>query len=300
MGKSWRTLQKIRGVTLPKMGKVRSYQFRCSLLITLVPLICMMLLIALLYCFAQINLYFLENNGLMISEEIRQAYADQIKLEMYDVVYYLFLLVGVTFFVGYVAMTWAVSPFVNAEKTLRLALANSGKAKAELGWLSECPELARTVQKLVVRLRDPLAPFPREPDPVYSFNFRFFAKFALIFAVISVLTGNVMGIVLSTVYTKIVSLALSFVKMNHRGYYFTAQEELLSSGVKFMTYVSVLSFVIIGIQITRYLSNMTFVFVRAIHRHHFPLKLRDSDVYHGLADAISDVAQEAGLSQERP
>lgn len=292
-------LKNLRSIKIPKLGLIRTYQVQCSLILTVVPLICSLLLLALLYCFSQINLYFLENNGMIISSEIRQAYLDQVSLELYDVSYYLLFLFFVTFVVSYVSMMWAVSPFVNAEKSLRLALANNGKVKVEKGWMSECPELMHTVQKLIMRLRDPLMPFPKESDPSYSFNFRFFLKFMVVFLFVSVATGYIMGIALGTVYLKIVNLAITLVGMNRRGHYFIAQEELLLTGVKTMTVVSGLIFMLLGVMITRYLSNMSFVFVRAIRLHHFPLKLRHSDIYHGLADAISEVAVEAKLAQEK-
>ncbi len=292
-------LKLLRSVKFPKLGLIRAYQVQCSLLLTFVPVICSIMLVGLLYCFAQINLYFLENNGMIISDEIRRAYIDQVSMELLDVSYYLIFLFVVTFIVSYVSTIWAVSPFVNAERSLRLALANKGKVKVEKRWMSECPELLVTVQKLIMRLRDPLTPFPKENDATYSFNFRFFLKFIVVFLFVSVATGYIMGIAFGTVYMKIVNLAITMVGMNRRGHYFIAQEELLLTAVKAMTLVSGVIFTLAGIYLTRYMSNMSFVFVRAIRLHHFPLKLRHSDIYHGLADAISEVAVEAKLATEK-
>lgn len=283
----------------PKQSLIVKYQIRQSIVLTLVPVACSLFLLALLYCFGQLNLFYLENSGLIINSQIRQAYHDQLQLELFDVSNYLFFLYAITFAVSYVTMVWATSPFVNAERTLRTALKNNGRVKVEARWMSESPQLMNTIQRLVMRLRDRLAPFEKETNATYKFNFRFFFKFSAVFIMVSIATGFIMGIVLGTAYSKIVNLAITLVGMGRSGYYFVAQQELLTTGVTLMTYLSGAIFAVVGIQITRYLSNMVFVFERAIKLHHFPLKLRDSDVYHGLADAISEVAHEAGLSKEK-
>ncbi len=281
----------------PKLDKVRRYQLQCALFLTSVPMACSAILMGLLYCFAQLNLYFLENGGLIISAEIRQAYHDQVRLELFDVLLYLGMLYVLTFVASFVTMVWAISPFVNAERALKNLL-NSKSSNAEIQWMSECPELLRATQCLALRLKDPKSSLDAVEEPKYSFNFRYFSKFVLVFFGVSTATGCVLGIVLNTVYLKIVNLAITLVGMNHRGYYFLAQEELLNIGVTVMTAASGLIFCVIGLYVTSYMSNMSFVFARAIKLQHFPLKLRDSDIYHGLADTISEVAARAGLSKK--
>lgn len=280
-----------KNIVLFNVGRVKMYQLRCTVLLTCVPLFCSISLSAILFFFAQQNLYFLENAGLIINDAIRQAYQDQIILELFDVIWMLLALFVFTFILSYMLVGWAVSPFVNAERVLKGALADPTKTLTENDWLSESPSFHKVIWGLTQKLRDPNHQFDNIEEPKYRFSFRFFAKFALSFYAISVATGFTLGVILNTVYLKIVNLAISLVKMNQKGHYFLAQEELLRVGTMLMVVLSCLVYVVIGYYLTRYMSNMLFVFTRAIKEHHFPLKLRDSDIYHDLADAISGVAE---------
>jgi hypothetical protein len=122
-------------VLFSKLSKVRAYQLRCSFLLTAVPLLCLVVLTALLFNFAQMNLFFLENKGMLIGEELRQAYFDQVQLELHDVIWFVVALYFLTLGISFMVMGWAVSPFVNGEKVLRQALANSDKPPAQTDWL---------------------------------------------------------------------------------------------------------------------------------------------------------------------
>lgn len=288
----------IKNIVLFNVSRVKMYQLKCTLLLTCVPLLCSLSLSAILFFFAQQNLYFLENAGLIINEAIRQAYQDQIILELFEVLWMLFALYIFTFVLSYMLVGWAVSPFVNAERVLRDAIKDQSKVLVENDWLSESPSFHKVIWGLAQRTRDAKHPFDAIEEPKYRFSFRFFSKFALSFYAISVATGFTLGVILNTVYLKIVNLAISLVKMNQKGHYFLAQEELLRVGTMLMVVLSCLVYVVIGYYLTRYMSNMLFVFTRAIKEHHFPLKLRDSDVYHDLADSISQVAHQCGLSRD--
>ena len=285
-------------VIFPALDKVRKYQLKCSLLLTSVPLLCSAVLTALLLFFSQLNLYFLENSGLIISDAIRQAYHQQVEMELFEVGWFVVALFVLTFIVSFFLMGWAVSPFTNAQKVLRASLKDKKAEQKENDWLSESPVFHRVIWGLAQRLKDKNHPYDKIGEPKYQFNYRFFFKFVLSFYAISTATGYVLGIILNTAYLKIVSMAITLVRMNQKGYYFLAQEQLLRYGVTIMVVVSCTVYAIIGFYITRYMSNMLFVFIRAVKEHHFPLKLRDSDIYHGLADAISDLATEAGLNKK--
>jgi hypothetical protein len=87
--------------------------------------------------------------------------------------------------------------------------------------------------------------------------------------------------------------------MKQFGHFFIAQESILRTMAFTVTGLSCLSYLVMGAYITRYMSNMVFVFKRAIREQHFPLRLRDSDVYHSFAKAISDAAEAAGLSKKK-
>lgn len=283
----------------PALSKVRRYQISSALMLTSVPLICTITLIALLFFFAQLNLYYLENSGLIVNDLIRGAYYYQVQQEMIEVIGYVAALLALTFLVSMFLMNWAISPFVNAEKVLRNSLQNPDANNEENDWLSESPAFHHVIWGLSQRLKDSKHPFDKIDEPKYRFNLRFMFKFVLSFFCISAVTGFILGILLNTVYLKIVSLAVTIVRLNQRSYYFIAQEELLKSGVYFMVGLSCIVYLVMGVGIVRYMSNMLFVFTRAVKEHHFPLKLRDSDIYHSLADAISQVADKAGLSKKR-
>lgn len=284
----------------PKLSVIEVYKIKCSLLLTSVPLFCSALLTGLLFFIVQLNIYYLENSGLIINDEIRQAYHDLVKMEILDVGWYMAALIFVTFVAAYLLMQWAVSPFVNAEKLLRHSLKNPTSELQETDWLSESPSFHRVVWGLAQYVKDKKHPFDKIPSPRYHFSWSFFLKFVLTFFAISLGTSYVAGIILNTAYMKIINLAINLVRMNQKGYYFLAQEQVLRIGVSTMLVVSCLVYAIIGYYIARYMSNMLFVFTRAIKEHHFPLRLRHSDVYHSLADAISDSADAAGLSKEVP
>lgn len=287
----------MKNIVLFHVGRVRVYQLKCAMLLTCVPLLCSVSLAAILFFFAQQNLYFLENAGLIINDAIRQAYQDQVILELIDVLWLLVALFSFTFISSFMLVGWAISPFVNAEKVLRSALADPSKHQDENDWLSESPSFHKVIWGLSQRLKDKNYAFDNIEEPQYRFGLRFFFKFALSFYAISLATGFILGTILNTVYVKIVSLAISLVKMSQRGHYFLAQEELLQIGTMLMVVLSCIVYVIIGYYLTRYMSNMLFVFTRAIKEHHFPLKLRESDIYHDLADAITQVAEKCGLSR---
>jgi hypothetical protein len=282
-------------VIFNSFGRVWNYRLKCTLLLTSVPVFCSLSLLAILYFVSQQNLYFLEISGLVINELIRQGYRDQVILEMANVVWMFLGLFIFTFGISYVLSGWVVSPFVNAEKILRGSLKDRSIIQEENDWLSESPHFHKLIWGLCQRLTDRNFPFDKIEEVEYQFSYRFFTKFVVAFSFVAVMTGYITSVMLDVVHIKIVSLALKLIKIQNKGHYFLAQEELLNAGVYIITGISIFAFVIIGFYLTRYMSNMIFVFTRAIREHHFPLVLRDSDVYHGLADAISEVARECRI-----
>ncbi|MGE3260433.1 MAG: hypothetical protein AB7K68_01525 [Bacteriovoracia bacterium] len=281
----------------PKLGRVRIYQLRCALLLSFVPVVCTAALMGLLSFFAQMNLYFLENGGLIVSEVIRNAYQVQVQMALADVAWYLVALFGLTFLISFLLMGWAVSPFVNAEKLLRQKLKNKELDAKKNDWLSESPDFHRVIWGLAHQLKEKNFAFDKIKKPRYRFNYRFYLKFVLSFYLVSLATSHIVGIALNTVYVKVVSLAISLTRMNQKGHYYISQDDLMHLGANWMFGLSCVIYAIIGYYITRYMSNMLFVFNRAVAERHFPLKLRDSDIYHDLAEAISEVAEEGGLSR---
>ncbi|HEY8278436.1 MAG TPA: hypothetical protein VIH99_02355 [Bdellovibrionota bacterium] len=281
-------------ITKP-LDKVRKYQLRCALVLTAVPILCAAILSAILLVFAHLNLYFLETGGLIVSEAIQRAYFDQVIMELEDVVWMVGLLFASTFAISLVVMNWATSPFIMGERMLREAMKNPEKAGKVNDWLSENPDFDRCLAGLARCLTDRNYPFDQIPEARYQFNFRFFLKFLISFTIISILTVYVMTIVFNAIYLKVISLGINLVHMKQFGHYFVAQEAVLRMAAYFLTALSVIVYYCIGYYITRYLSNMAFVFTRAVRDHHFPLRLRHSDIYHSLAGAITEVAKAAGL-----
>lgn len=283
----------------PRLGKVRGYQLKCAFLLTSVPVICAAALAGLLSFFAQMNLYFLEYSGLPVAEEIRSAYEMQVQLALLEISWYLVALFFLTFVVSFLLMGWAVSPFINAEALLRDQLKNRNQKTEESDWLSESPYFHKMIWGLAQQLTDGKFPLEKAEPARYRFNYRFFGKFVFSFAAVSLAISYVVGIVMSTAYVKIVSLAINLTPMKQKSHYYISQEDLLRLGQNWMLVLSCVIYAIMGFYITRYMSNMLFVFSRAVKEKHFPLKLRDSDIYHELADAISQVADTAGISNKR-
>lgn len=284
---------------LPPLNKVQLYRVRYTLLLSSVPVFCAIVLTGVLFLFAQLNLYFLETGGLVVNEAIRQAYFDQIMMEFGDVWQLLAALWAAAIIVSWFMMSWATSPFVQGEKLLRLAIGKKSLGDESNLWLSESPDFTRVVCRLGRRLEEPTFAFDDFPEATYQFNFIFFAKFLLVFYLISLITGYVLTSVFDAVYLKNVSLALNLIKMREFGHYFVAQENILRNISWSTCAISCLAYFIIGVSITRYMSNMQFVFKRAIRERHFPLRLRDSDIYHSFAATISELAELAGLSKPR-
>ena len=207
-------------------------------------------------------------------------YFDQVILEIQDVVWMTGLLFIATAAVSFIVMTWATSPFTAGEKYLRLCLLANASRPMPSRFFSEAPEFSMVVSRLAGRFNDPEFPFDQMPETKYSFNVRFFIKFLMIYTPLSALSGYLFYIQFSAVYLKVVNLGVSLIRIKQWGHYFVAQFEILQIATNLCIGVSFVIYVISGYYITRYLSNMTFVFSRAIRERHFPIRLRDSDVYH--------------------
>lgn len=278
-----------RRIEIASLDPVEKYHLRQTLLLSAVPLICGLLLLLLLSVFAKLNLYYLEANGLMLEEQVRDAYFKQVEMELWSVAWYLVMQMGVTLVAAYVVMRWASAPFVTAQKTLRIALDNPTELKPSSRWLSESASFDRIIWNFALRVKNG---WTGEPDtsqlPKIGANMAFLVKFCLTFVLLSVMTGYVMGIMLTSVYERIVSMALQFVNrpgvMNH---FFVAQQDILSDATNLMTMLSMGVYFLVGWSISNYMATMIYVFARAARDEKFPLVLRHSDVYHGLARAMN-------------
>lgn len=279
-----------RNLTKP-LGPVARYNLRNTLLLTSVPFLCGIILLLLLTVFAKLNLYFLESNGLVILDEIRDAYYSQVQSETMSVAGFLVMQLVVTAIVSIVVMRWASAPFTNAAITLRTAIDNPEGLRPTNRWLSENPYFDRVIWLFALRVKNGGSNQAKVPRTSMAPNLLFLVKFWLTFAVLSVVTGYFMGFVLGSVYEKIIALGLTLVKssnLSNSQHFFAAQQEVLQDATTITMAVSLAFYFVIGLNISRYISTMMFVFSRALEEDRFPVQLRTDDIYHGLASAMNE------------
>jgi hypothetical protein len=279
-----------RNLTTP-LGPVARYNLHNTLILTSVPFLCGVVMIMLLNVFAKLNLYFLESNGLIILDEIRDAYYSQVQTEAMGVAGFLIAQIGVTAIVSIIVMRWASAPFTNAAITLRTAIDNPEALRPANRWLSENPFFDRVIWLFALRVKNGGDNQVKTPEVSLTPNLFFLVKFWLTFAVLSVVTGYFMGFVIGTVYEKIIGLGLTLVKttnLSSSQHFFAAQQEILQDATKITMILSLLIYFVLGLRISRYISTMMYVFTRAVEDDRFPVRLRSPDIFHGLADAMNE------------
>jgi hypothetical protein len=279
-----------RNVTKP-LSPIARYNLRNTIILTLVPFLCGVVLLLLLTVFAKLNLYFLESNGLIILDEIRDAYYSQVQTEAMSVAGFMVLQLVVTAVVSIIVMRWASAPFIIAAQTLRTAIDNPDGLRPTNRWLSENPFFDRVVWLFALRVKNGGNNQVKSQDMRVAPNLFFLVKFWLSFATLSVVTGLFMGFVLGSVYEKIIGLGLVLVKTKNLStsqHFFAAQQEILQDATIITMAISLLVYFVIGLHISRYISTMMFVFTRAIDEDRFPVQLRSDDIYHGLANVMNE------------
>lgn len=265
------------------------YQVRMSVLLSLVPLLCGVLLMMLVFVFSKLNLFYLESNGLILDEQVRDAYYTQVQLEILGVIGYLLIQSVFTALLAYVAMRWATAPFANAYRMVEKFMNSPEEPQKQSRWLSESPAFDDMIFAFCQRLRAGDKVAPGRTVRMHYFNFRFLVKFLAMCAALSILTGYVMEIIFGVIYRHIVDLALQLIQSNQSmPHYFLAQSEILSQGAYLLSVVSFVAFTLFGLTISRYMANMIFVFSRAIQNDKFPLTLRGTDIYHDLGGILNE------------
>ena len=279
------------------LSPVQKYKFTYSMLLASVPLICITILTLLIIVFAKLNLYYLETKGLIVNPIIRDAYYGQVLMEVGSVSWYFLLLIVVTFSLSWLVMGWATSPFVNAQKLLLTALHEPEKLKNNSQWLSESVSFDKIFWSFAEQIK--YKKFEESSDQAeYSAKnafstLPFLGKYIAIFSLLSIMTGYIMGIFFSTIYSKVVSISMQFSNALNviHGHYFLAQEEVLSDAVTLMIVLSFVSYLLIGRAIGNYMSTMIYVFCRSVKERNFPLILRQRDIYHPLAEVLNTAFQ---------
>jgi hypothetical protein len=271
------------------LGPVGRYHLRSSLFLTCVPFLCGIVLLLLLMVFAKLNLYYLESNGFPVDEQLRDAYYVQVQTETLGVAGFLLLQLAVTSVVSIVVMRWASAPFLNAARTLQTAITNPDRLKPQNRWLSESPFFDRVMWLFALRVKNGGENQVKE-NPRFIANLFFLVKFWVTFTALSVVTGYFMGIIIGSVYEKIIALALELVKAKSlpaSQHFFAAQQDILRDAVTITTGLSLVIYFFIGLGISRYMTTMIAVFARTLEEDRFPVQLRSDDVYHGLASVMN-------------
>lgn len=303
----------------PKLHVITRYKIRNALTIAAVPLFSAITVITILFIFIKLNLYYLESNGMMIDAAIRGAYYDQMIQHMIPLLGFFALLIVGSGFVGYVVVGWATSPFTDAKKLLdEIMFAEKTNVKKAVYksryWLTESPEFTQIIQEFIERmLTGKVANRGKSSFRSLPTNFRFIIKFALVFTALSIISGYTLGLFIGSVYEKVLSLGVHFLNVTGtnittiKGHYFTAQQEILDTVILFVMAISILVYILIARKIETYMENMIFVFSRSLREGRFPVRLRQADLYHDLADTINrayhkfrDRAQTQTSSEEKP
>jgi hypothetical protein len=274
-------------VIFGSLTDVQRYHLFYTFILSIVPLCCGLLLLMLISVFSNLNLYFLESNGLMLNEMVREAYFRQVEAEMISVAGYLAFQVFVTSVVSFLVMRWATAPFSSARKMIKAAMENPDSLRPNPRWLSESPAFDRIIWLFSLRVKSGGENQVKEMVR-FGTNLPFFAKFLLTFGVLSVSTGYVLSIIMDSVYKRVIDLALQLVKSNSTvSHYFLAQQDILIDANTLMICLSMFFYFIIGFQISRYMATMLFVFSRTIYEDKFPITLRSVDLYTDLADILN-------------
>lgn len=274
-------------VLFKSLSEVQRYHLFYTFVLSVVPLCCGLLLLMLISVFSNLNLYFLESNGLILNEMVREAYYRQVEAEMISVTGYLIFQVFVTGIVSYLVMRWATAPFSSAIKMVKTAMESPDQLRPNPRWLSESPAFDRIIWLFSLRIKSGGENQVKEMVR-FGTNLPFFAKFLLTFGVLSVSTGYVLSIIMDSVYKRVIELALQLVKTNNTvSHYFLAQQDILNDANTLMICVAMFFYFLLGLQISRYMATMLFVFSRAIYEDRFPITLRSVDLYTELADVLN-------------
>ena len=274
-------------ITAP-LSAVTKYQLLRSLLLAAVPFICGLLVFSLLYVFTVLNLFYLEANGLFVDDQIRDAYNMQMEGELIDLGWLFLAQVLVTWTVGFVTLRWATSPFTKAARMLTRTM-NEEKVVPENDILSESMRFDHYIWQFVLRLRTG-SPNTLQNDKLSAsfLNYTFLAKFLVCFSILSFLLGEVTSVFVSSVYQRIVTMALLLLQNpKNIGHYFLAQQEVMLNVAKIIGIISFLLYLIIGIRISHRMSTMIYVFSQSIKNDAFPIFLREGDIYHKLAEILN-------------
>lgn len=270
-----------------------AYKLRVATSIALVPMLTAAMVAALLFIFLKLNLFHMEALGLVINEEVRGAYYDHVIRELMVEIPTILTLIIAIFFLGFIVVSWAVSPFVRAERLIRRTCLSSHDREFRYDvHFTEDANFDALVRDFVQEVESGL---PVEPTGLIvrrRTQWRFLFEYFLVFGVISALSGAVFSAVFLSVYERVVSLSLQLVMVrNLKGHYFNAQQDMLADILNFTVTFSFVAYLWIGRVVHRHLSVNLYVFSRVIAEARFPIALRPGQTFYGLADALNRAYQ---------
>jgi hypothetical protein len=275
-------------IDLPYFTETTNYQLANAVLLAMVPLACGILLLMLMTVFSRLNLYFLEANGLVLNSDVRDAYLQEVAMEMFSVGGYLLLQILITGIVAFLVMRWATAPFRGAKKLITTAMNQPDALRPPSRWLSECPAFDRIVWFFALRVKGGGENQAKRPLPFSQINLQFFIKFLLAFGVLSVSTGYVLSIIMNSGYQRIVELSLQLINNTaSSSHYFIAQQDILRDATTLTIGFSLICYLFIGWRISHYMATMLHAFSRSLCDEKFPIQLRHDDLYHDLAETLN-------------
>ncbi len=278
-----------------KLSQIQLYKIKYACYLTSVPAIATLVMFLQLLIFSKINLYFMEGSGLIIHTQVREAYLDELFKVMLPLSGYLAGLIFSCFVISLLVMNWACSPFARAQAMVSKCLKGE-EPKSPSVWSSEGAVLEENVYKLMRALHKkiPLNELKLNPR-INPISIGFLFRFGVIFLIISIITGAVLGTLLTSVHERVVSLALNLLHQKTIStHFFTAQEEVLSTGTLILFFIALFAYIFIGYHISKYLNVMSMVFSSIIREQRFPVRIRKTDIYHDLADKINERLVQSG------
>lgn len=282
-------------VAIPQLSDITKYHLKYTILLSAVPLVSGLVLLLLLSVFSKLNLYFLETTGMLLDNQLREAYFQQVQIETFSVVGYLLLQVCVTAVASYLVMRWATAPFTSAQRTIETALNKPDELRPASRWSSESPTFDRLIWLFSLRVKSGGENQVKDSVSSYAMNLPFLAKFLLVYGTLSVSTGYVLSIIMDSIYKRIIELAVHLTKSTGgTGHYFLAQRDMLQDATTLTVGVALVCYFFLGLSISRYMATMLYVFSRAVYEDKFPITLRSTDLYTGLAQSMNTAKRRIG------
>lgn len=285
-----------RVVLFRNLSRVEKFKLKYALLLAFIPAVCSVVPLLLVFVFSKLNLYYLEGNGVIIEPQIRVAYYDQVISEILPIMGYFIGLLALTTPVAWIVMNWVTYPFIRAEKAIRKLLSSGERIDINSGWQAENIDFEETVTAYLKAISEPKSAEKNQEETVrYSLSYSFLFKFLAVFVPLGLIAAGVLRVLIDSAYGKIVSLALNLLHgRSVQSHYIIAQQEVLEDAQAIMLFISLLAFGLIGRSLSHHISTMIFVFTRAMREGKFPIRLRPTDIYHSLAEALNLINNRRG------